>query len=73
MKYFAFFFFLYLYSITTSNAVNDSYFYSIRKSDQKNSCLALAKKQDTYCYSIHEPDSKKLMFSPNQESENLLL
>lgn len=31
------------------------------------------KKTDTYCYSIREPDSKKLMFGTNQESEKLLL
>ena len=70
MRYFAFFFFLYLYSIATSNAANDSHCYSIRNSDQKNFCLALVKKQDTYCYSIREPDSKNLCLAQikNQKS-----
>ena len=68
MRYFAFF--LYLYSIATSNAANDSHCYSIRNFDQKNFCLALVKKQDTYCYSIHEPDSKNLCLAQikNQKS-----
>ena len=70
MRYFSYFFFLYLYSIATSHAANDSYCYSIRNSDQKNSCLALAKKQDNYCYSIREPDSKNLCLAQikNQKS-----
>jgi len=39
---------------------NDSHCYSIKNSDQKNYCLALAKDKDSYCYSIQESDSKNL-------------
>ena len=31
---------------------NDSHCYSIKNSDQKNYCLAIAKHKESYCYSI---------------------
>jgi hypothetical protein len=49
---------------------NDSHCYSIKNSDQKNYCLALAKHQHSYCYSIHESDAKNLCLAQikNQKS-----
>ena len=49
---------------------NDSQCYSIKNSDQKNYCLALAKNKDSYCYSIQESDSKNLCLAQvkNQKS-----
>jgi hypothetical protein len=54
--------FLMMLVLLTSFSVeaNESHCYAIKNSDSKNSCLALAKNQDSYCYS-------------NQKSEELLL
>ena len=57
--------------LTTPNAhANDSHCYSIKNSDQKNYCLALAKHHDSYCYSIQESDTKNLCLAQikNQKS-----
>jgi VCBS repeat-containing protein len=37
---------------------NEANCYSSKNSDQKNFCLATAKHQGSYCYSIHESDTK---------------
>jgi len=49
---------------------NESHCYSIKNSDQKNYCLALAKHQVSYCYSLQESDSKNLCLAQikNQKS-----
>jgi hypothetical protein len=60
-----------VFLLTTPNAqANDSHCYSIKNSDQKNYCLALAKHKDSYCYSIQESDSKNLCLAQvkNQKS-----
>lgn len=39
---------------------NESHCYAIKDADQKNHCLALAKRKDSYCHSIRAQDGKNL-------------
>jgi len=51
---------------------NEANCYSSKNSDQKNFCLATAKHQGSYCYSIHESDTKYVSYTDHR-SEALLL
>ncbi len=42
---------------------NESHCYSIKDSDKKNYCLALAKHQASHCYSVRNSDKKNLCLS----------
>lgn len=75
IKIFSFFYVLIAIGVallltTTRVCANDSHCYSIKNSDQKNYCLALAKNKDSHCYSIKESDTKNLCIAQvkNQKS-----
>lgn len=55
-------YFIFLSSFISIPAFADaSYCYSITNQDQKNYCLAQAKRDSSYCYSIYNDQAKKNM------------
>lgn len=49
---------------------NESRCYSIRDSDQKNHCLAMAKGQSSYCYSIRDSDFKNVCLAQTKSQKS---
>ena len=46
------------FSVPPASQVSASHCYSIKDKDEKNYCLARAKRQASYCYSIRNSDKK---------------